>query len=176
MLYLLWAQQSAHIEFPDTERIVAVTATADALFITPCNSDESNSAVKSTCPQRLGDTIKAHKKLLWHVTTFYLIIWHNCPSVLWCCWLGGRKGIRPVKNMEWWGAGVVICPGQGANNWHMVQLMPLPPHHLLLQQNSEWFIILLPAYAGRPGKKAVKRLCVCDMAQWHYNFADYCQY
>ena len=30
------------------------------------------------------------------------------PSVLWCCWLGGRKGIRPVKNMEWWGAGVVI--------------------------------------------------------------------
>ena len=23
------------------------------------------------------------------------------PSVLWCCWLGGRKGIRPVKT-EWW--------------------------------------------------------------------------
>jgi len=21
------------------------------------------------------------------------------PSVLWHCWLGGRKGIRPVKNM-----------------------------------------------------------------------------
>jgi len=20
------------------------------------------------------------------------------PSVLWCCWLGGRKGIRPAKN------------------------------------------------------------------------------
>ena len=30
------------------------------------------------------------------------------PSVLWRCWLGGRKGIRPVKT-EWWGAGVVIC-------------------------------------------------------------------
>ena len=30
------------------------------------------------------------------------------PSVLWCCWLGGRKGIWPVKT-EWWGAGVVIC-------------------------------------------------------------------
>jgi len=30
------------------------------------------------------------------------------PSVLWCCWLGGRKGIRPVKT-ERWGAGVVIC-------------------------------------------------------------------
>jgi len=24
------------------------------------------------------------------------------PSVLWRCWLGGRKGIRPVKT-EWWG-------------------------------------------------------------------------
>jgi len=22
----------------------------------------------------------------------------NMPSVLWRCWLGGRKGIRPVKN------------------------------------------------------------------------------
>jgi len=24
------------------------------------------------------------------------------PSVLWCYWLGGRKGIRPVKNMGRW--------------------------------------------------------------------------
>jgi len=24
------------------------------------------------------------------------------PSVLWCCWLGGRKGIRPVKKLAWW--------------------------------------------------------------------------
>jgi len=22
--------------------------------------------------------------------------------VLWHCWLGGRKGIRPVKNGGWW--------------------------------------------------------------------------
>ena len=37
--------------------------------------------------------------------------WFRCyiyclPSVLWCCWLGGRKGIWPIKT-EWWGAGVV---------------------------------------------------------------------
>ena len=38
MLYLLGALQSAHTEFPDTERIVAVTATADALFVTPCKN------------------------------------------------------------------------------------------------------------------------------------------
>jgi len=23
--------------------------------------------------------------------------------------LGGRKGIRPVKKLEWWGTGMVIC-------------------------------------------------------------------
>jgi len=31
------------------------------------------------------------------------------PSVLWHCWLGGRKGIRSVKKTEWWGVGTVIC-------------------------------------------------------------------
>jgi len=36
------------------------------------------------------------------------------PSVLWRCWLGGRKGIWPVKN-EWWGADVVICLEWGAD-------------------------------------------------------------
>jgi len=30
------------------------------------------------------------------------------PSVLWCCLLGDRKGIRPVKT-EWWDTDVVIC-------------------------------------------------------------------
>jgi len=28
---------------------------------------------------------------------------------------------------------MVICLELGANDLHMVQLMPLPPHHLLLQ-------------------------------------------
>jgi len=31
--------------------------------------------------------------------------------------------------------------------------MPLPPHHLLLQQNPEWFTFLVPACPGCPGKK-----------------------
>ena len=53
------------------------------------------------------------------------------PSVLWHCWLGVRKSIRPVK-FEWWGVGVVICLQRGAGCLLMVQLMPLPsqkPHH-----------------------------------------------
>jgi len=72
------------------------------------------------------------------------------PSVLWCCWLGGRKGIRPVET-EWWGVGSVICLEQGANDLHMIQLMPLPPHHLLF---------LMPAYPGCHGKEAIKQVSV----------------
>ena len=38
--------------------------------------------------------------------------------------MDGTKGIRPVKT-EWWGAGVVICLGQGAD-LHTAQVIPLP--------------------------------------------------
>ena len=31
-----------------------------------------------------------------HARILYLLV----PAVLWCCWLGGRKGIRPVKNLS----------------------------------------------------------------------------
>jgi len=30
-------------------------------------------------------------------------------------------------------SGMVICLQRGANDLHMAELMPLPPHHLLLQ-------------------------------------------
>ena len=56
---------------------------------------------------------------------------------------------------------MVVWPERGASDLHMVRLMPLPTRHLLRQQNPEWFILLVPAYPGCPGKKAVKRLCVC---------------
>ena len=65
-----------------------------------------------------------------------LCTWHwpvrqiHLPSVLWHCWLGIRKNIEPVK-IDWWGSGMVISLERGANNLHVVQLMPLPPHQLL---------------------------------------------
>jgi len=39
----------------------------------------------------------SNTQLLRYLLTYYCI---KCimPSVLWHCWLGGRKGIRPVKN------------------------------------------------------------------------------
>ena len=62
---------------------------------------------------------------------------------------------------------MVICLERGANDLHMVQLMPLPPHHLLLRQIqnglSFWYrptqVVLV--------KKASKRLCVFDAVHGH---------
>jgi len=59
---------------------------------------------------------------------------------------------------------MVICLECGANDLHMVQLMPLPPHHLLLQQNPQWFTFLVLAYPGCPEKKAVKCMCACVLS------------
>jgi len=71
--------------------------------------------------------------------------------------LGGRKGIRPVKN-KWWGTGVVICLEQGAD-LHMAQqpqLMPLPLTGSCSSKIQIGFTFLVPAYPGCPGKEAVK--------------------
>ena len=78
-------------------------------------------------------------------------------SVLWRCWLGGRKGIRPVKT-EWWGAGMVICLERGAD-MHMAQLMPLPLIVSCFSKILIGFAFLVPAHLGSPGQRAVKRVC-----------------
>ena len=81
------------------------------------------------------------------------------PSVLLRCWLGGRKGIRPVKKLEWLGAGVVTCLDRGAD-LHMAQLMPLPLTVSCFSKIQIGFTFLVSAYPGSPGKSAVKRVCV----------------
>jgi len=54
------------------------------------------------------------------VLLFYLFYFlYFLPSVLWRCWLGGRKGILCVKT-DWWGTGVVICWDRRADDLHMV--------------------------------------------------------
>jgi len=79
-------------------------------------------------------------------------------SVLWRCWLGGRKGTRPIKT-EWWGVGVVICLERVAD-LHMAQLMLLPLTVSCFSKIQIGFTFLVPAYPGGPGQMAVKRLCV----------------
>ena len=69
---------------------------------------------------------------------------HVMPSVLWRCWLGGRKHIQPVKN---W---VVGC-------WHGY----LSGARCRLPYGPAGFTFLVPAHPGTPGKRAIKRVYVC---------------
>jgi len=72
--------------------------------------------------------VNHHAKYLDQMSFFpkVIVCWHH--------WLGILKSIQPVTTWvhEYLGAGIVICLQQGANDLHMVQLMPLPPHHLSL--------------------------------------------
>jgi len=70
------------------------------------------------------------------------------------------KGVRPVKNTERWGAVVVICLERGAE-LHIAQLMPLPLTVSCFSKIQIGFTFLVPAHPGGPGKRAVKRGCVC---------------
>ena len=81
------------------------------------------------------------------------------PSVLRRCWLGGRKGIRPVKHRAvgcWCGS----LLEQGAD-LHMAHLIPLPLTVSCFSKIQIGFTFLVPAYLGSPGKRAVKCVCVC---------------
>jgi len=55
---------------------------------------------------------------------------------------------------------VVFCLEQGAD-LHMAQLMPLPLTVSCFSKIQIGFTFLVPAHLGTPGKRAVKRVCVC---------------
>jgi len=55
---------------------------------------------------------------------------------------------------------VVVCLEQDAD-LHMAQLMPLPLTVSCFSKIQIGFTFLVPAHLGRPGKRAVKRVCVC---------------
>jgi len=92
-----------------------------------------------------------------HYINYYQMIC-SLPSVLWCCWLGGRKSIRPVK--KW----VVGCCSGYLSGWdvdlHIIQLMPLPPiiSHFIKIQNGSAFLVL--SYSGCPGKSPLNECLV----------------
>jgi len=68
--------------------------------------------------------------------------------------------MRPVKT-EWWGAGVVICLGRGAD-LHMSQPVPLPLTVSCFSKIQIGFTFLVPAHPGSPGQRAV---CVCVLVR-----------
>jgi len=56
---------------------------------------------------------------------------------------------------------MVICLERGAE-LHMAQLMPLLLAVSCFSKIQIGFTFLVPAHLGSPGKRAVKRVCVCD--------------
>ena len=55
---------------------------------------------------------------------------------------------------------MVICLELGAD-LHMAQLMPLPLTVSCFSEIQIGIAFLVPAHPGSPGKRAVKRVCVC---------------
>ena len=74
--------------------------------------------------------------------------------------LVGRQEGHLVCKTEWWGACVVICLERGAD-LHMAQLMSLPLTLSCFSKIQIGFSFLVLAHPGSPGKRAVKRVCVC---------------
>ena len=74
------------------------------------------------------------------------------------------EGHPACKKTEWWGAGVVFCLEPGAD-LHLAQLMPLPLTVSCFSKIQIGFTFLVPAHMGSPGRRAVKRLCVCVCAR-----------
>ena len=94
-------------------------------------------------------------------TAILILFLFLLPSVLLRCWLGGRKGIWPVKKLEWWGTGMVICLERDAD-LHMAQLMPLPLNVSGFSKIQIGFTFLVPAHPGSPGKGPLNGcVCVC---------------
>ena len=64
------------------------------------------------------------------------------------------------KKTDQWSAGVVICLERDAG-LHMTQLMPLPLTVSCFSKIRIGFTFLVRAHPGSPGKRVVKRMCVC---------------
>ena len=84
------------------------------------------------------------------------------PSVLWHCWLGDRKGIRPVKKLS---GGVlvwlsVVFLELGAD-LIIAQLIPLPLSVYCFSRIQIGFTLLIPAHPDSPGIRSIKWVCVC---------------
>ena len=74
--------------------------------------------------------------------------------------VGRQEGHPACKKTERWGAGTVICLERGAE-LHMAQLIPLPLTVSCFSKIQIGFTSLVPAHLGSPGKRAVRRVCVC---------------
>ena len=74
--------------------------------------------------------------------------------------VGRQEGHPACKKLEWWGTGMVICLERDAD-LHEAQLMPLQLIVSCFSKIQIGFTFLVPAHPGSPGKRTIKRVCVC---------------
>jgi len=76
--------------------------------------------------------------------------------------VGWLEGHLACKKLERWDVSVVICLDRGTD-LHMAQLMPQPLSVSCFSKIQIGFTFLVRAHLGSAGKRAVKRVCVCDL-------------
>ena len=100
---------------------------------------------------------------------YFLLYLNKLPSVLWRCWLGGRKGIRPVKNWLvrcWHGylSGVRCRLAYGPAD-------TTATHCPCFSKIQIGFTFLVPVHLGSPGQRAVKRVSLY-LNKWIWNLEN----
>ena len=100
-----------------------------------------------------------------------LILWHlrvsSVPSVLWHCWLGSRKGIRPVKNGGWWRWALVSPDGVAPSLMVGVSAsVNLPLHHKLQKFSSGTGS---PGWSRKKGHNMVVVVWSCAQCMYYKN-------
>ena len=79
------------------------------------------------------------------------------PSVRWYCWLGGRKGIQPVKNGGWWRWALVSPDGVAPSRMVGVSVsVNLSLHHKVQKFSSGTGS---PGWSRKKGHKTVVVVC-----------------
>ena len=122
------------------------------------------SCLKTFIYVHTGISLDILKILLWWLRWG---VWHYVPDVFWCCWLGGRKGIRPVKNSGGVLAWLAVCSEVQIciwSNWcHF---------HSLSIASVKSRLVLVLAHPGNPGRSPESRkmnvcLCLVTVVGWH---------
>ena len=114
-------KMNKHTSFSNLSAVSCRTEATAAVCVPVCN--------KKTLVWQYLVKLKTYPHQLVTVKSYLNLVQlqiNSVPLVLWHCWFGIRKSMRPVK-IEWWGVGVVICLQQSADCLHMVKLIPLHP-------------------------------------------------
>jgi len=101
--FTLRKRNETYLPLPSQPQLVLIYRTFTNIIMT-LFSTSANKVTRILGNVQTRLTYRYTGKSIWH--TYYVTSLVNVfPSLLWHCWLGDRKGIRPVKNWMlvcWW--------------------------------------------------------------------------